>query len=130
MSIPRRKKHRQLISALKKNISKAEKQIEAGDITKFIEIDTEFHDIIADLAGSEHLKELTKNIRLYVIYFRYHSVHQIANVELILAGHKAIIETAEKGDVKGAQNAFKNHIYQSKEDNKRYQKTREEGKSI
>ncbi len=123
------KKLQSLISSLKQNVTKAEKQIKAGDITKFIEIDTAFHDVIADLAGSDHLKELTRNIRLYVIYFRYHSVHQIANVDLILAGHKAILEAVEKGDVDGAQIAFKNHIYQSKEDIRQYEKIKEEGKT-
>jgi DNA-binding GntR family transcriptional regulator len=120
------KKAQLLISSLKRNIAKAEQKIKIGDITTFIEIDTEFHDIIADLAGSEHLKELINSIRRYVIYFRIHSVHQIANVDRIVAGHKTILEALEKHDTEGAQVALKHHVYQSKEDIKQYQKIREE----
>jgi DNA-binding GntR family transcriptional regulator len=119
----------QLLSALTENIFEAEQQIDEDDIKAFIEIDTAFHDIIADLAGSEHLKELIKNIRRYVIYFRVHSIHQIANVNSIIAGHKAILVAVEKGDMEGVQVALKNHVYQSKEDIKRYQKIIKEAKT-
>jgi len=119
----------QLRSALRKNVSEAEKQIDAGNIEKFIDVDTAFHDIIADLAGSERLKELTKNIRRYMIYYRFHSVHQNANVDSIIAGHKTILAAVEEGDVEGAQDAFKNHVYQSKADIQQYQKIKEEAKT-
>ena len=123
------KKPQQLLSALRQNISKAKQQIDAGNIKTFIEIDTAFHDIIGDLGGSEHLRELIKNVRRYVIYFRVHSINQIANVNSIIAGHKAILEAVEKGDMEGVQVAFKNHVYQSKEDIKQYQKIKEETKT-
>ncbi len=111
-----------LLMALKKNIAKAEDQIDAGDVQTFIEIDTEFHDIIADLAGSDHLQELSRNVRRYVVYFRLQSIHQIANVDLIIAGHKSILDAVERQDIESAQLALRNHILQSKEDIQQYEK--------
>lgn len=122
------KKSKRLISDLRKNVSKAEKLIKAGDIASFIEVDTAFHDIVANLAGNEHLIELIKNIRRYVIYFRVHSVHQMANVDSILAGHKTILKAVEDGDIGEVLTAFKSHIYQSKEDIREYQKIKEKSK--
>ncbi|MBT3368613.1 MAG: hypothetical protein HN416_15805, partial [Nitrospina sp.] len=56
-------------------------------------------------------------------------IHQIANVNSIIAGHKAILVAVEKGDMEGVQVALKNHVYQSKEDIKRYQKIIKEAKT-
>jgi DNA-binding GntR family transcriptional regulator len=118
------KKPKQLISALKKNISMAEKMIDAGDVRSFIETDTDFHDIVADMAGSGHLKELMKSIRRYVIYYRLQSINQIADIGMILKGHKAILEAVKKNNTKAAQTALKKHVHQSRADIQQYEITR------
>jgi DNA-binding GntR family transcriptional regulator len=105
-----------LISQLRKNIEKAEEQANKGDVKAFIEIDTQFHEIIAKLSGSTRLFELTQVMRRHMLRYRMESIYQTDNVFRAIKGHIGILNALENGNPDEVADAIKAHLEQSKKD--------------
>jgi DNA-binding GntR family transcriptional regulator len=105
-----------LIESLKENISRAEKLLTGDDIKSFVESDSNFHDIISDYADSGRLQEITEGIRSYLTRYRIQSIYTKENVERAIAGHNAVLQKIEAGDILSAQNSLREHIVQSRDD--------------
>ena len=109
-----------LIERLKKNISDSEEKAVRGDPRTFIDLDAQFHDIIATQSGSKRLQELTQTLRRHMLRYRIQSIYSLDNVLRAIQGHKSILEAIEKGDLEEVNRAIKRHLEQSKKDILRY----------
>ncbi len=105
-----------LARAMRKNLSRCEQQVAAGNLKSFIEMDAQFHDLISEVADSSRLKEMTNSIRRYMLRYRIQSIYTEDNVGRAIAGHRALLEAIEDGDNQAAQRALAAHIKQSKKD--------------
>jgi len=114
------KSTQKLIEDLKKNISISEEKAAQGDPKAFVELDAQFHEIIARLSGSKRLQELGQTLRRHMLRYRMQSIYLIDNVLRAIQGHKTILEAIEKGDLEGVNRAIKCHLEQSKKDILRY----------
>jgi DNA-binding GntR family transcriptional regulator len=115
-----------LIADLKKNISISEKKAARGDPKAFVELDAQFHEIIARLSGSRRLQELGQTLRRHMLRYRIQSIYLTENVSRAIQGHKGILEAMEKGNLEEVNMAIKCHLEQSKKDILRYaSKTKE-----
>lgn len=109
-----------LIADLKRNISISEKKAAQGDPKAFVELDAQFHEIIAKLSGSRRLQELGQTLRRHMLRYRIESIYFIDNVLRAIDGHKGILRAIEKRDLKEVHSAIRHHMEQSKKDVLRY----------
>jgi DNA-binding GntR family transcriptional regulator len=109
-----------LIEDLKKNISASEEKAVQEDPKVFVELDAQFHEIIARLSGSKRLQELGQTLRRHMLRYRLQSIYLTDNVLRAIQGHKGILEAIEKGNLEEVSRAIKCHLEQSKRDILRY----------
>jgi len=109
-----------LIDELRENILVSEEKAVHGDPRAFIDLDAQFHEIIARHSGSKRLQELSQTLRRHMLRYRVQSIYLIDNVLSAIQGHKNILEAIEKGDLEEVSKAIKCHLEQSKKDILRY----------
>jgi GntR family transcriptional regulator, rspAB operon transcriptional repressor len=109
-----------LIEDLRKNISISEEKAAQGDPKAFVELDAQFHEIIAGLSGSKRLQELGQTLRRHMLRYRIQSIYSTDNVSRAIQGHKGILEAIEKGNLEEVGKAIKLHLEQSKKDILKY----------
>jgi GntR family transcriptional regulator, rspAB operon transcriptional repressor len=114
------KDHKRLVKELQKNIAIAEKEVAKGNVTTFIELDGQFHEIIAKLSGSERLLELAHTLRRHMLRYRSQSIFLKDVVLRAIEGHKLILDAIESGDAQKVNGAMSSHLEQSKKDTVRY----------
>jgi DNA-binding GntR family transcriptional regulator len=109
-----------LVEDLKKNILISEEKVVQGNPKAFVELDAQFHEIIARFSGSKRLQELGQTLRRHMLRYRIQSIYLIDNVLRAIQGHKDMLEAIEKGDLEEVNRAIKCHLEQSKKDILRY----------
>ena len=108
------------LTALEKNLSQAELDVEAGRPESFVDHDAEFHDIIARASGSPRLWELCSTLRRHMLLYRRESIYLAENALRAIGGHKRIVDRLHEFDKEGVAVAVREHIEQSKRDIRRY----------
>lgn len=109
-----------LIEELRRNIDLSEAKASQGVARAFVELDAQFHEIIARLSGSERLLEFAQALRHHMLRYRVQSIYVLDNVLRAIEGHKGILASIEKGDPEGINEAIRKHLEQSKKDILRY----------
>jgi GntR family transcriptional regulator, rspAB operon transcriptional repressor len=114
------KAHEKLVKELAKNIAAAENEVVNGNIKTFIELDAQFHEIIAKLSSSERLLELAQTLRRHMLIYRTQSIILKDVVLRAIDGHKRILEAIKVKDIYGVGKAINYHIEQSLKDTLRF----------
>ncbi len=115
-----KKAHQGFIEELKKNILNSEETVSQGSPRAFVEMDAQFHEIIAGFSGSQRLLELAQTLRRHMLRYRVQSIYMADNVLRAIEGHKAILLAIEKGNLEEVNRAIRSHLEQSKKDILRY----------
>jgi len=110
------KQRDRLIQALRRNIENQKKQIARGDLNGYVELDAQFHDIIARLAGSDRLLELTQTLRRHMLRYRIQCIYMTETAERSMHGHERIVTAIEEGDTGEIATAVKTHLIQARDD--------------
>ena len=111
-----RKQREKLIQSLKRNITNQKKYITKGNLNGYVELDAQFHDIIARLAGSERLLELTQTLRRHMLRYRIQCIYMTETAERSMQGHERIVDAIERGDSVEIAAAVKMHLTQARDD--------------
>jgi DNA-binding GntR family transcriptional regulator len=114
------KSREKLAAELKRNISLSEEKISNGNVKAFVDMDAQFHEIIAKFSGSKRLLELAQTLRRHMLRYRIESIYLSDNVLRAINGHKGILEAIEKADLEEVNKAIKYHLDQVKRDVLRY----------
>jgi DNA-binding GntR family transcriptional regulator len=109
-----------LIEELRKNVAISEEKVSSGDVMAFVELDAQFHEIIARFSGSQRLLELAQTLRRHMLRYRIQSIYSADNVLRAIDGHNGILQAIEKGDSGEVNQAIQCHLDQSKKDVLRY----------
>jgi DNA-binding GntR family transcriptional regulator len=123
------KAREKLVEELQKNIRISEARAEKGEARAFIELDAQFHEIIARLSGSKRLFELAQALRNHMLRYRIQSIYATDNVVRAIEGHKGILEALKKGEAEDINQAIRKHLEQSKKDILHYAFKEEEAKA-
>jgi DNA-binding GntR family transcriptional regulator len=110
------KSHKKLAIDLANNIAKQEKALSKKKLQEYIELDAQFHDIIAKMSGSDRLLELVQTLRRHMLRYRTHVVYAIDTAIRSVEGHRRIVNAIEQGNVEMAIEALQYHLQQSKDD--------------
>lgn len=111
-----RRQRDKLVQSLKRSIANQKKYIAKGNLKGYAELDAHFHDIIARLAGSERLLELTQTLRRHMLRYRIQCIYLAETAERSMHGHERIIEAIERGDSAEITTALKTHLIQARDD--------------
>lgn len=111
---------RKEVQALEENLALAEAEVKQGNPKSFVELDAEFHEILARASGSKRLLELCQMLRRHMLRYRIESIFSEENVLRAIKGHKAIVACIKRKDEDGIEMAIKRHLEQSKRDIHRY----------
>jgi DNA-binding GntR family transcriptional regulator len=109
-----------VIRELKKNIALTVSRVSKGEIRAFIDLDAQFHEIIARGSGSTRLLELAQTLRGHMLRYRVQSIFSEDTVLEAIKGHQGILKAIEKGDSKGVSQAILIHLEESKRSILRY----------
>lgn len=102
------------ISALEKNLSIASSRLREEAWEDFVDLDAEFHELLAEASGSRRLQDLIKSLRADMLRFRIQSLHQPFTAGLALEGHERIFRCIRDGDARGASEGILRHLEESK----------------
>jgi len=110
----------ELIRRLARNIALSEREVAKGALADFVDLDGQFHEIIATLSGGNRLLELSQSLRRNALRYRLESLSLADTALRAIEGHKDILRAIEENDVEAASLAMRSHLEQSKKDTLRY----------
>jgi DNA-binding GntR family transcriptional regulator len=114
------KAHKKLVRDLSKNIGLAAEEVSKGKLAGFVELDAQFHEIIARLSGSERLLEMAQMLRQHMLRYRVQSIYLKETALRAVAGHEGILKAIESGDIGAVNQAIRFHLEQSLKDTVRF----------
>jgi DNA-binding GntR family transcriptional regulator len=109
-----------LIKELRKNIALAEKHVAKDEVAAFVDLDAQFHEIIARLSGGKRLLELAQSLRRHALRYRIQSINLPDTARRAIDGHRKILEAIEAHNYEDLTQAIRDHLEQSKKDTLRY----------
>lgn len=109
-----------LIRDLRRNLETTERRVSKGNIRAFVDLDAQFHEIIARHSGSQRLLEMALMLRKHMLRYRLESIYEEDNVRRAIEGHRAVLRAIEEGDPAAVEEALRRHIEQSREDIVKY----------
>ncbi|MCR5176988.1 MAG: GntR family transcriptional regulator [Anaerovibrio sp.] len=89
--------------------------IEANDMEKIVETDTEFHDLLYQASRNSRLVGIIFNLREQLTRFRATSMAFPGRLKATLEEHRRIVEAIAQGDVAEAQAAAEYHMEKSEQ---------------
>ena len=89
--------------------------VEANDMDKIVETDTEFHDLLYQASRNTRLVGIIFNLREQLTRFRTTSMSFPGRLKATLEEHRRIVEAIAQGDVKEAQQAAEDHMEKSEQ---------------
>jgi DNA-binding GntR family transcriptional regulator len=102
------------LSALERNLAVAEERLREEAWEAFVDLDAEFHELLAEASGSRRLQALIKSLRADMLRYRIQSLHQAFTAALALQGHKKIFQCIQEGNVSSASAEVLAHLEESK----------------
>lgn len=108
------------IQAFKENLNKSDEMIKSKDMSSFIDLDAEFHELLARASGSQRLLKLILSHRSDMLRYRIKSLHRADIASIAVDGHRRIFECLVKKDKNGMKSAIKDHFKQAKKYIKQY----------
>lgn len=101
------------IDLLRVSLFRQRRAAEAGDETQFIDLDEDFHLMIASGAGLQTLSRILTQLRGFVRLMRLGTRRDEGHLFRVLAEHEAIVDALEKRDEKLALKALSDHLHTS-----------------
>ncbi|MCF8062091.1 MAG: GntR family transcriptional regulator [Deltaproteobacteria bacterium] len=102
------------LSGLERNLAAAGDRLREKAWEAFVDLDAEFHELLAEASGSRRLQELIKSLRADMLRYRIQSLHRPFTAALALEGHRKVFQCIREGDVKGASEEVLAHLEESK----------------
>jgi DNA-binding GntR family transcriptional regulator len=108
------------LRALQDNLAISEEEVKKGNIKSFVELDAEFHEIIARASRSERLLELCQMLRRHMLRYRIDSLYLPEVALQAIKDHRRIFECIRRKDKRGVPAAIRDHLERSKHSIKIY----------
>lgn len=98
------------LHSLEDNQAALIKAAEAGDIPLFHRLDTEFHQLIADIAGYPGIWTVIAQVKVHIDRYRFITLPRSGRLDIVIAEHAAIIDGIRDRDDGAAVLAMSQHI--------------------
>ncbi len=104
------------LTSLEKNIKMTQTALNNNEPELFLDLDQEFHSILVQASGSQHLAGICRQLGRLMLRYRIDSITDNDAVTGALKGHIAIYDALKNKDEKGLKNALEDHLCHSKKD--------------
>jgi len=104
------------LKRLDEMIDLTNKFIEEKEAERVVELDTEFHDAICKISGSERIDEINQRLRDHMLKFRMQGLCIAEVARRSNEGHKRIATAIRNKDVQEIEAAFRYHLSWTKKD--------------
>lgn len=84
--------------------------VERGDVTKFVELDTQFHETVYEASRNERLAPIVSLLREQIQRFRTRTLSNPGRMRVALDEHRALVEALADRDVERARELASDHI--------------------
>ncbi|MDH4442552.1 MAG: GntR family transcriptional regulator [Rhizobium sp.] len=98
------------IERLDENQAQLIQAAEHGDFAAVLEIDSAFHETIANIAGYPGIWTVIEQVKVQIERYRYLTLPQPGRLDIVIAEHASIIESMRRGDDARAVLAMGQHI--------------------
>ncbi len=98
------------LHGLEANQKALQQAAQSGDIAQFHQIDSEFHQLVADIAGYPGIWTVIAQVKVQIDRYRFITLPQQGRLDLVIAEHAAIIEGMRRRDDGAAVLAMSQHI--------------------
>lgn len=98
------------LQGLEANQKALQQAAQSGDIAHFHQIDSEFHQLVADIAGYPGIWTVIAQVKVQIDRYRFITLPQQGRLDLVIAEHAAIIEGMRRRDDGAAVLAMSQHI--------------------
>jgi len=98
------------LQGLEANQKALRQAAQSGDIAHFHQIDSEFHQLVADIAGYPGIWTVIAQVKVQIDRYRFVTLPQQGRLDLVIAEHAAIIEGMRRRDDGAAVLAMSQHI--------------------
>jgi DNA-binding GntR family transcriptional regulator len=105
-----------MLEKLRNNIRRSEELIGQGDVKKFVDMDAQFHELIAEISGKRRIYEMSQNLRSYMLSYRVSSIYSKEVAQRAVRGHKNIIKAIMKNNKAQIRKTILLHLNQVKKD--------------
>ena len=102
------------LDAMEENLGTCEAKYRSGDTEGFVDLDAQFHEILARASGSQRLVTLIQSLRADMIRYRIQSLHRAESISIALAGHRRILQCIKDRDKAAVEKAILEHLEDSK----------------
>jgi DNA-binding GntR family transcriptional regulator len=119
------KSHKILVKGLTRNMVRQEEEVAKSNVGAYIELDTQFHELIAQLSGSDRIFELVQALRRHMLRYGLQANSYIDTVVRSMEGHRRILEAIKKGNADAACKAVREHLGTAIKDIEQYVFNRE-----
>jgi DNA-binding GntR family transcriptional regulator len=103
------------VSQLEKKVKELEDALEKRDDEKFIQLNTEFHDLIYKSCKSKKLIEMINNFRDYFYRYRSALIHTGKGMNYSIEDHRRMLEAMKKKNPRLVERLVRNHLARGKE---------------
>ena len=103
------------ISQLEKKVKELEDALEKRDDEKFIQLNTEFHDLIYKSCKSKKLIEMINNFRDYFYRYRSILIHTGKGMNYSIEDHRRMLEAMKKKNPRLVERLVRSHLARGKE---------------
>jgi DNA-binding GntR family transcriptional regulator len=103
------------VSQLEKKVKELEDALEKRDDEKFIQLNTEFHDLIYKSCKSKKLIEMINNFRDYFYRYRSALIHTEKGMNYSIEDHRRMLEAMKKKNPRLVERLVRNHLARGKE---------------
>jgi len=103
------------VSQLEKKVKELEDAMEKRDDEKFIQLNTEFHDLIYKSCKSKKLIEMINNFRDYFYRYRSALIHTEKGMNYSIEDHRRMLEAMKKKNPRLVERLVRNHLARGKE---------------
>jgi GntR family transcriptional regulator, rspAB operon transcriptional repressor len=110
------KAHEKLLKELGRNMARQEREVSRGNFRSYIDLDTQFHEIIAQLSGSDRIFELVRTLRRHMLRYGLKAALFTDTALRSMDGHRRIYRAIEEGDPDAVTEAVRLHLRTARED--------------
>jgi len=103
------------LARLEDKLEESERALKKGDTERFIQLNTEFHDILYKSSNSRKLYHMINNLRDYFYRYRVAILEVNGMPRLSLRDHKGMVSAMKKKDFALVERLVREHILRGKE---------------
>ena len=110
-----KRKNEGLLRELEGILSRAEEALRKGNISRLIQLNTEFHDVLYRGSGNRKLYELITHLRDLFYKYRVFILGIEGMPQICLEDHREMLEVMRSGDARKVERMVREHINRGKE---------------